>query len=66
MKATCLDCGKLFTLSKCHKDTQVFCSSYCRTKNWRKENREKDLESRKRYNEKRKLNPESQIGRAHV
>ena len=58
MKATCLDCGKLFTLSKGNEDRQVFCSSYCRSKHWRKENKEKDLSSRRKYNEKRKLNTE--------
>ena len=59
MEIACLDCGKLFTLSKGHEERQVFCSSYCRCKNWRNNNREKDLQSRKIYNEKRKLDPEA-------
>jgi len=57
MKRTCLNCGKLYSVTVGREWESKFCSGYCRSAHWRRENRKKDLESRKRYNEKRKLDP---------
>ncbi len=50
----CPVCKKLFvTISY----NQICCSSKCRVKKWRINNREKDLQQRREYNYKRKLDP---------